>query len=899
MAQTFYSTTTIQAAGVISATHELLTSDSAGSGTTTEEVRKNSVEDVIGFVVHKAPYLGHRLWPTGTYVISVNLTAFPSGLQLLSDIGHPEWRITNDSWGATHPDSPFATGTDGSWDSTTGTGTKVWTGTSINPTPDSQTAALDRATVVVEVQNTDTKNNLSVTFTHGSSSYVQMPDAPALAFAWVCGVECQVHDASFGTVTQSGFGPDGGHYISATSTGGTVSAVAAAARSGDYGLRFDTSGGAATNWLRVTNDGFGRDGTVAYGRFYFKVDRTGVTTNIIQVTGTNGADFYVNLNSGTLRFDADGTFSSTNNLTTAADTWYGVEFEIELVAANNAVSKWRVWTEAGGWTTSETVNASPSDDVFDDLIDIGLSTTAAAVVLDFDDMAFNIGYVGGEYYDDTSTNGVDARVLRYSPVSDGTHGFSTSGDFDYYTGGSNTGGISPTATDVWSYLDTPDMDLISDGVQRDTATTSEYIECNFGDESTEDGPRGVLLVVNSLASGSAPGNRFDISDDGTNWLELQNMSSPSGPSQAVRALATSPDGATWTRTLLNGMRFRYYGLSDVADFLHNAALEVEWTDLAAGPVTGSFTVDADLQATMSGSFATDAVIQVEQTGSFTVDANKQIHTDASFAADAIVLATMAGAATADAVVLATQVGTFSLDAVVQTTPTASFATDAILLVPQPGTVTANAVVERTIEAASSADAILSREVQAGFSLDAWLALATGTVTGDFTADAVVLVPQSGTTTLDALVLASPAAAFTADANIAGTVSSSFTLDAQVAGASAGVFSTDAVVSLVGACVWVSPANLSGITPTPTLVFRMPEASGNMHFQIELDTDSGFSDPTVVQSPGPGWQYWDGGGWQAVPDGGVPNTYSGNEARYTVQSPLSQATWYRRVRAGVI
>lgn len=497
MATTEYTTTTTVGIGPLSCTHELLCAASAGSGTTSEEVRKNSLEDVYGFAASTSWYSSTDDWPVGVYGVSLNITAFPSGLVLVNDAGHPEFSVSNTDLSAVHPDSPFITGaSEGSWDSTTGTGVKEWTSSSVDPMTTQTGNTTDRMIVDIEIQNTDTKNNLTVTLTHGASSYI--------------------------------YGPD-----------------------------------------------------------------------------------------------------------------------------------------------------------------------------------------------------------------------------------------------------------------------------------------------------------------------------------------------------------------------------------VASTVSGSFTADAILTTTESGSFAVDAVIQVEQTGSFTVDANTQIHTDASFTADANIFATVGASFTVDADILATQVGTFSLDAVVQTTPTASFATDAILLVPQPGTVTANAVVERTIEAASSADAILSREVQAGFSLDAWLALVTGTVTGDFTADAVVLVPQSGTTTLDAVVLTSTATTFTADANIAGTVSSSFTLDAQVAGASAGVFSTDAVVSLVGACVWVSPANLSGITPTPTLVFRMPEASGNMHFQIELDTDSGFSDPTVVQSPGPGWQYWDGGGWQAVPDGGVPNTYSGNEARYTVQSPLSQATWYRRVRAGVI
>ena len=48
-----------------------------------------------------------------------------------------------------------------------------------------------------------------------------------------------------------------------------------------------------------------------------------------------------------------------------------------------------------------------------------------------------------------------------------------------------------------------------------------------------------------------------------------------------------------------------------------------------------------------------------------------------------------------------------------------------------------------------------------------------------------------------------------------------------------------------------------------------------------------------------WEYWDGDSWEPIPTDGVPNTFVGNEARYTIQDPLAVGTWYRRVRAGVV
>lgn len=325
-------------------------------------------------------------------------------------------------------------------------------------------------------------------------------------------------------------------------------------------------------------------------------------------------------------------------------------------------------------------------------------------------------------------------------------------------------------------------------------------------------------------------------------------------------------------------------------------------DYTAGATTqtGSFTADATILSGRTGSFTADAVIFATGAGSFTLDAILGETFGGTFTLDALPLATIAGAATADADIFAVVSGASSLDAVVQVAAGGSFGADAILLVPRSAAVQADAVVERTPEAAFSTDAILLHLGQAGaLTADAWIQLDGGVVSDAFAADAVVSKEQAGSFDADALVLAVSTGAFTGDATFFSVIGGTFTIDALIPGGAEGSATIDAVIGYVGRAVWVSPANTIGMNATPTLVFLMPEASGNMHFQIELDTDSGFSAPTVVQSPGAGWEYWDGGGWQPIPSGGVPNTYSGNEARYTVQSPLSQATWYRRVRAGVI
>jgi hypothetical protein len=102
-------------------------------------------------------------------------------------------------------------------------------------------------------------------------------------------------------------------------------------------------------------------------------------------------------------------------------------------------------------------------------------------------------------------------------------------------------------------------------------------------------------------------------------------------------------------------------------------------------------------------------------------------------------------------------------------------------------------------------------------------------------------------------------------------------------------------------VWTSPANSTAMASTPVLVFIIPAAAVAQHFWIELDTattfDSGDLRTYRSDLDQTDWTYWDGDSWEAVPLGGVPAIYVGNEARLTVSLALDGGTWYRRVRAG--
>jgi len=184
------------------------------------------------------------------------------------------------------------------------------------------------------------------------------------------------------------------------------------------------------------------------------------------------------------------------------------------------------------------------------------------------------------------------------------------------------------------------------------------------------------------------------------------------------------------------------------------------------------------------------------------------------------------------------------------------------------------------------------------------AVIVSTQPSSFTANAVISAAAAGTFSADAVISAAATSSFSADAVQFATIAGSFTADAVIPGGGtvSGDFSADAVINSVSRCIWTTPGDTVNISTTETLAFLMPEAAaGDMHFQIEIDTADDYPSPTVWTSHSDltGWEYWDGGAWQPVPQAGVSNTYCGNEARYTIQSPLSEGTYYRRVRAGVI
>jgi hypothetical protein len=104
---------------------------------------------------------------------------------------------------------------------------------------------------------------------------------------------------------------------------------------------------------------------------------------------------------------------------------------------------------------------------------------------------------------------------------------------------------------------------------------------------------------------------------------------------------------------------------------------------------------------------------------------------------------------------------------------------------------------------------------------------------------------------------------------------------------------------VGVPEWVSPSNhATNQSTTEPLVFLIPAAQSNLHFELQVDDASDFVGATSYKSwtDQAGWEYYDGAAWQPVPLAGVDPTYAGQQGRYTGVFP--PATYYRRIRARI-
>jgi len=397
------------------------------------------------------------------------------------------------------------------------------------------------------------------------SAFTVLVGVPGLSL--VCGAECQIHSVGSGAAADS-------HWSSRSAgNSSTPEASAAQARSGSYSLYFSSATSGGLSYLRHTASTFKN---VGYFRGYFRLPDV-TPTNETAICWMGDISWAFNLvvtTGGTLRIKAaNTTYSSTNDLSLSVDTWYGVEVESD---ADGEQVKWRVH-DGTAWSTSETVSDASTDQVQQTVIGIATDAGEADWEVYWDDIAIGYPTVAGTFYDDTGTNGVSGKVLRYSPTSDGTHSFDTTGDFT--KSGTN---MAPTDTDAYANLDAADMEQTAEYISIFSALVSEYVEVNFADESTETLPRGVSVVGQLDFSWAGEGVTVDVdvSDDGFTSSVTALTGADAGVSQRhllSTCLATAPSGAAWSAATVNSMEARISADSGSGEHVNSLALEVEWT----------------------------------------------------------------------------------------------------------------------------------------------------------------------------------------------------------------------------------------------------------------------------------------------------------------------------------
>jgi len=771
-----------------------LSTTAPGSGTLSASIAKGSAEAWAAAGTDAAPHAStHRDWsalPASQTTISVDVNSTHADLTL-----NPSALARWDSSGAEQANSGGVAG----WDSNSGTGTKVWTNTGAANLGVAATTDLFGAVVVVD--NGGHMDPQTIVINLGSSTYVEFSGGAPASLSLVCGAECQIHNTGSGAAADS-------HWSERfAGNSGTPEASTTEARSGAYSLYFSSVTGSQIS--RLGHD-LGAPGSQKgyYYRFYFRMPDVTPTNDVIigwlgGSTNQDGIGVMLDVSEGTIRLvgttnlnGAHTPYSSTNDFAPSVDTWYGVEVQADLSVTNSYVAQWRTWSEAAGWSSSEEITTIAGQTSSDPLFYVGVITDAGEAdwVVYVDDIAVGPASWTGAFYDDTGTNGVSGKVLRYSPTSDGNHSVLVTGNFQK----DGTTDIAEADTDTYQWVDDADMEGTGDYVNGNGADDSDWLRWAFADESTEDDPRGVSVV------GHLVGANGNIFMDTTLVQPFPTSGAGTGFLQGV--LAQHSSAVAWTRTLINSteIRFKAQNSGDTPQ-VHSIALEVEWTAEGASTVNGSFTADAVIKDTQAGSFTADAIVQREQAGSFTADAVIVREQVGSLTADAIIFATIENSLAADAVLYKEQAATFTADAYLLNRVTGSLVADAVVRAPQGATLTADAVVAATQQAQITADAVVFKSQTASLDADAVvLAVQAAGLTGDaivqrqlegsYTADAVLYREQTGQFTADAWILGGGMAGFTADAVVKAPISAGLAVDAVIFRVQVGSFDVDAVIA---------------------------------------------------------------------------------------------------------
>jgi hypothetical protein len=387
-----------------------------------------------------------------------------------------------------------------------------------------------------------------------------------MAIIHCCGAECGI-----AVVGSLGNGTAEAHW---GSINGTPTIETTVVRSGSRSFAF-----AAAATLPYVSKSWTAD-NVGYARLYFMVTNATPSSPVnfveMSISGNNG--YFSITTAGVLQY----LYSTTvdYNGTLVANEWYGLEFQVDGTGSNYAID-WRVWRASTGWV-DQTQGSAGSCDTWSGF-DFGIMTGPTSnFTIYMDDIVIGKSALADEDWSDTTPKAGEVKIYR--PNADGTHSFSTSGNFRY----NNVTGFAQTATNVWTYLDEYPMTQTASFISQNTSSSglTKYCEVVFSDESTLTNVQGVMAVCAARASATqACEMNLRYSDNGTNWTNLfgnwgatgRDVSETSNGYLAY-GLVAPPSGGSWTQTKVNGLRMQF-GMSDdisPVPYVVGLAFEVAW-----------------------------------------------------------------------------------------------------------------------------------------------------------------------------------------------------------------------------------------------------------------------------------------------------------------------------------
>lgn len=325
--------------------------------------------------------------------------------------------------------------------------------------------------------------------------------------------------------------------------------------------------------------------TVAYARGYFYL------TSVAPSVDSNFFDFNFSGNDGLLRVTTGGVlqmlFATGTPVaysgTLVANEWYG--FEGQGDARNNPnTMDWRIWRASTGWVDQTQVTNPVAAGTIQS-VEFGWQTgPVTGPDVYWDDMVIGAGTTIDEDWSDADPHG--GEVLIYRPNADGTHSFSTSGDFKF----ENSTNFAQTETTVWQHLDAADMTQTAEFISQNVTSSgvTKYCEVQFADETARSRIQGVY-AIGVFRSAGTQANEMNLrcSDDGfTSVIDLWGNFGATGIDVSETSnlygakIINPPSGGAWTQAKLNSMRMRFGMSDDVSPvpFVAALALEVAWLE---------------------------------------------------------------------------------------------------------------------------------------------------------------------------------------------------------------------------------------------------------------------------------------------------------------------------------